>query len=201
MLTIGLCGSSGSGKGYVCEKFKERGVICIDTDKLYATKIVAKGSPCLSELCMFFGKDILTPEGTLDRSRLSQKVFEGKNASQHLKALNTITHKYIRADVEKTLEQNKASGVRATPIDAPVLFESGFDNMCDVTICVTAPMELKLDRIVKRDKIPRAKAEARVQSQLTDDMLRELCTYEIINDNKCDLDGQLLSLFKELKLD
>ncbi len=200
MLTIGLCGTSGSGKGYVCEKFQEYGVEYIDTDKVYATKIVAPGSDCLKELCMFFGKDILKPDGSLDKAYLSEKVFEGQNASQHLKVLNTITHKYIKSDVKNTLEQNRKNGVKATLVDAPVLFESGFDSMCDVTICVTAPDELKIDRIVKRDKIPRAKAIARIQSQLTNEKLRELCTYEIVNDEGCDIDGQIMSILKKLNL-
>lgn len=201
MLTIGLCGSSGSGKGYVSEKMKEYGVFCIDTDKLYATKIAVKGSPCLNELCMFFGKEILNPDGTLDRARLAKKVFEGTNASQHLKALNAIAHKYIRKDVEQTIAQNRESGVLATLIDAPVLFESGFDALCDVTVCVTAPSDLKLSRIIKRDGIPSSKAQARLQSQLSDDRLRELCTYEIINDGKKDLDAQIEKIVKELKID
>ena len=201
MLTIGLCGSSGSGKGYVSEKMKKYGVFCIDTDKLYATKIVAKGSPCLNELCMFFGKSILNPDGTLNRPYLSAKVFEGENASQHLKVLNTVTHKHIRKDVEATIAQNRENGLKATLIDAPVLFESGFDNLCDVTICVTAPTNLKLERIVKRDKIERSKAQARLQSQFPDDRLRELCTYEIINDGKTDLDEQIDKIVKELEID
>ena len=201
MIVIGLCGASGSGKGYICEKFKTYGVEYIDTDKVYATKIVSAGSPCLDELKMFFGRDIITEKGTLDKARLSKKVFEGPNASQHLKVLNTITHKYIKEDVEATIGDARKRGTKAIIVDAPVLFESGFDSMCDVTICVTAPLDLRLDRIVKRDKIARSKAEARVRSQLVDEKLRELCTYEIINDDKCDLDAQIEKIVKELKLD
>ncbi|MBO5374650.1 MAG: dephospho-CoA kinase [Clostridia bacterium] len=201
MIIIGICGSSGSGKGYTCEKFKEHGVVHIDTDKVYTTKIVVAGSPCLNELCMFFGKGILNSDGSLNKTALASKVFEGENASQHLKVLNTITHKYIRSDVEKTIEECKKNGVSAILVDAPVLFESGFDSMCDVTICVTAPYEMKIQRVMKRDKIPRAKAIARIQSQLADERLRELCTYEIVNDDKGDLDAKIASIIRELKID
>lgn len=199
MIVIGLCGTSGSGKGYICNKFKKHGIEYIDTDKVYATKIVAVGSACLNELRMFFGKDILNDDGSLNKQRLSTKVFEGANASQHLKVLNTITHKYIKTDVENTLEQNRQNGVWATLVDAPVLFESGFDSMCDVTLCITAPQELKIERIIKRDKISRTKALARIQSQLTDERLRELCTYEIINDDKTELDEQISKIVEELR--
>lgn len=201
MLTIGLCGPSGSGKGYVCKKFKEYGVEYIDTDKVYVTRVVVPGSKCLEELSMFFGKDIIAPDGSLDKARLSTKVFEGENASQRLKVLNTITHKYIKTDVQKTLEQNRENGVKATLIDAPVLFESGFDEMCDFTICVTAPEKLRIERIIKRDGISRAKALARIQSQLTNERLRELCNFEIVNDDGSDLDGQILSVINKLGLE
>lgn len=200
MIKIGLCGASGSGKGYVCKELKKHGVEWIDTDKVYATKIVAIGSDCLRELCMFFGKDILNDDGTLNKRALSSKVFEGENASQHLKVLNNITHRYIRSDVEKTLEQYEKSGVKAVIIDAPVLFESGFDNMCDVTVCVTAPDEIKLERIISRDKISRQRAMARLQSQLTDERLRELCDYEIVNDGKEAIDAQITDLIKKLNI-
>ena len=200
MLIIGLCGTSGSGKGYVCQRFKDYGVEYIDTDKVYSTRIVVAGSKCLLELCDFFGKEILKPDGSLDRAVLSSRVFEGENAQKNLKALNEITHKYIKIDVQKTLEENKQRGVSATLIDAPVLFESGFDSMCDITICVTASTKTKLERIMKRDGISYERAIARIQSQLTNERLRELCTYEIENDDGCDLDGQILSILKKLSL-
>ena len=200
MVKIGLCGSSGSGKGYVCEEFKRHGFVCIDTDRVYATKIVASGSDCLNELCMFFGKDILNSDGTLNKKVLSTKVFEGENASQHLKVLNNITHRYIRCDVERTVEECVASGVKAVVIDAPVLFESGFDNMCDITVCVTAPYDLKMKRIMERDGIPYHKAQARLQSQLTDDKLRELCDYEIVNDGTSAIDVQIADFIKKFNV-
>ena len=200
MLVIGLCGSSGSGKGYVCDTFKKHGVEFIDTDKVYSTKIVKAGSDCLGELCMFFGKGILNEDGSLNKRALSTKVFEGANASEHLKVLNRITHRYIRADVEKTVAEYRSKGVKAVIIDAPVLFESGFDDMCDATVCVTAPYEIKLERITERDGIPHQKAQARLKSQLPDERLIELCDYEIVNDGEQDVEAQILSIIQKLNL-
>ncbi len=200
MIVIGLCGSSGSGKGYVCGVFKEYGVEYIDTDKVYL-EIAVSGSPCVKELCRFFGDEILNGDGSLNRRELSKRVFEGDNAAQHLKMLNRITHKYIRQKVVSTLEQFRESGVKAAIIDAPVLFESGFNDLCDVTVCVTAPREIKLDRILKRDKITRHKAEARIDSQLADSRLRELCNYEIVNDGTKDLDGEIMKVIRGIGLE
>ena len=110
MITIGLCGTSGSGKGYVCEKFKEHNIEYIDTDKVYS-KIAVPESECLKEICMFFGDDVLNDDGTLNKRRLSSRVFEGENAAQRLKLLNRITHKYIRDKVEATLEKYSKKGI------------------------------------------------------------------------------------------
>ena len=152
------------------------------------------------ELCRFFGDEILNADGSLNRRELSKRVFEGDNAAQHLKMLNRISHKYIRQNVVATLEKLREAGVKATLIDAPVLFESGFNDLCNVTVCVTAPKEIKLERILKRDKITRRKAEARIDSQLADSRLRELCDYEIVNDGTTDLDNEIMKVICDIGL-
>lgn len=197
MIKIGLCGSSGSGKGYVCKKFKAYGVEYIDTDKVYRD-IAVGGSECVNELCAFFGDEIVSPDGSLDRRELSKRVFEGEGSKERLKVLNEITHKYIRYETVRILEENESKGVIATIIDAPVLFESGFDKMCDVTVCVTAPTELKINRILKRDNIPIEKAKARLQSQLSDGSLRERCDYEIVNDDSGSLEDEIIKVVRDL---
>lgn len=197
MIKIGLCGSSGSGKGYVCKKFKAYGVEYIDTDKVYRD-IAVGGSECVNELCAFFGDEIVSPDGSLDRRELSKRVFEGKGSKERLKVLNEITHKYIRYETVRILKENENKGVIATIIDAPVLFESGFDDMCDVTVCVTAPTELKIKRILKRDNIPLEKAKARLQSQLSDGSLRERCDYEIVNDDSGSLEDEIIKVVRDL---
>ena len=198
MIKIGLCGSSGSGKGYVCKKLRSYGAEHIDTDKVYR-ELVYAGSPCLKELCQCFGEDILNDDGTLDRRSLSSKVFEGEGAKERLKQLNDISHRYIRTETKRLISEFSTSGAWAVLIDAPVLFESGFDDMCDCTVCVTAPTDLKIKRITERDGIAVSKAEARLLSQLTDDELRDRCDYEIVNDDSGDLIIRLEELVDKLK--
>ena len=199
MIIIGLCGSSGSGKGYVCKKLNELySFEHIDTDKVYRD-IVVSGSPCLDELCSHFGSDILSIDGSLNRRVLSAKVFEGEGADKRLQLLNSVTHKYIRAETERIIAENRSNGAWATLIDAPVLFESEFDKLCDCTVCVTAPTELKLKRIIKRDGITPEKAEARLRSQLSDEKLRALCDFEIVNNDSGDLEARIDGFICELK--
>lgn len=196
MLIIGLCGGSGSGKGYVCELFAKKGIAYIDTDRLYREVTVKKGKPCLNELCEAFGYGILNQEGELDRRVLADIVFL-KNGTR---TLNQITHKHIRVDTLLLIEEYKKQQKKAVLIDAPVLFESGFDKMCDYTICVIAPYDLRLKRILERDNITEEKAKKRMDSQLTNEELIELCDFQIENDENSNLEEQIDQILNKLNL-
>lgn len=196
MVIIGLCGNSGSGKGYVCSRFATFGVAFIDTDKVYR-ELVLKNSSCVGELTKRFGDGILL-NGEVNKKALAALVFTGSEAKENLSSLNKITHKYIKIETDKLVREYELLGYKAVVIDAPVLFESGFDSMCHVTICVTATLEEKLDRILRRDGIDRQSAMARLATQLSEDELRVRCTYEINNSDGSDVDGQILGILKDL---
>lgn len=199
MIIIGLCGSSGAGKGYVCEKFSHHGVAFIDTDRVYREEVLTD-QRCIGELTDYFGNGILVG-GSVSKKRLAELVFEGDNSQERLARLNQITHKYIKIKTEELIRLYEGQGYSATLVDAPVLFESGFDKMCHVTICVTAPYEQKLQRIMDRDKISREKAQARLCTQLGDEKLRQACTYEIDNTDGKDIECQINSILKELSIE
>lgn len=189
---IGICGHSGSGKGYVCGKFLGYGIPSIDTDRVYSELIQPEDgvpSPCVSELVSAFGNSIVNSDYTLNRRALSAIVF-GKG-NENLELLNKTTHKYILAETIKRVESYKADGARAVIIDAPVLFESGFNKLCDITVAVTAPLELSVNRIIERDSVTEDEARRRLSHQKDNDELRELCDFEIVNDNFADLKSQI----------
>ena len=85
-------------------------------------------------------------------------------------------------------------------IDAPVLFESGFDRMCNYTICVIASYETRLERILKRDGITEEKAKKRMDSQLSNEELIALCDFQIENEQNSDLDTQITTILNKLNL-
>lgn len=198
MVIIGLCGSSGSGKGYVCERFFHHGVGFIDTDLVYRERVLVNRD-CVDELVNSFGNGILE-NGCVNKKRLATMVFEGEDASARLQMLNQITHKYIKIETEALISFHREKGFPAVLVDAPVLFESGFDKMCHVTLCVTAPYEEKIARIVKRDGTTKEKAQARLQAQISDAELRKMCTFEIDNKNGSDLEAQIVSILEKLKI-
>ena len=198
MKVIGICGSSGSGKGYVCKLLEKYGLFHIDTDKLYREKTARAGSKCLEELVESIGNIILDENGELNKKELSKIVFEGEGCSQRLFLLNKITHKYILIDTQELIEEQRKKGARGVLIDAPVLFESGFNRICDVTLCVVAPSVEKVQRIIKRDGITMEKAISRLNAQISDEKLIHLCDMYIYNSNEADLKVQIDKIIDKL---
>ena len=91
-----------------------------------------------SELISAFGPKV-APNGKIDRKKLAAAVFGQKNTPALLHTLNTITHKYVMAEMRELVQKIKQSGARAVLIDAPQLFEAHLDAECDLTVCVLAP--------------------------------------------------------------
>lgn len=179
MKIIGLTGASGAGKGTVAKIMSEKyGALHIDTD-LTAREVVRKGKPCLEELKNAFGSEIIRKSGRLDRKKLAGIAFSDK---ENHKKLNKITHCYINAEVGKIIEKAKKSGkTEYLVIDAPLLFESGEDKLCDVTLAVLADKETRKKRIIKRDKLSEKSAENRINAGKEDGYYRKKCDYVLEN--------------------
>jgi len=182
---IGLCGRSGAGKGLVSELFSELGIPSVDTDAIYRemtapTKDFKSLSPCMKELVSAFSEEILNGDLSLDRRCLAEMVFS-ESGGKKLALLNSITHKHILARTDEIVEKYGRQGVLAVVVDAPVLFESGYDKKCDLTVAVTAPDELLLERIVSRDGVTLEMARRRLASQKTNGELAALADTVIEN--------------------
>ena len=183
-ILVGLCGRSGSGKGYVSELFAEIGIPSVDTDAVYRemTSPSETLSPCMKELAERFGNEVISPDGSLNRSVMRGLVFSGD--ADALADLNKITHKHI---LEKTMQiaaELAENGAEIVLIDAPLLFESGFDSFCVCSICVTAPEEKVLKRIMRRDGISEEDAKKRLAVQKPVSELRARADFEIANDSE-----------------
>ncbi len=177
MKIIGIVGGSGAGKSVLCEALEKRGIPTLDTDKT-AREVVQKGKPCLDELVKEFGTRILTPDGELARKALASLAFSDEE--RHTR-LNEITHHYICIEIKKWLSQREKEGFFAACIDAPMLFESGLDSVCDIKVAVVADREARIKRITERDGISRADAENRINAQKSDAELISLCDITVEN--------------------
>ena len=198
MKVIGLCGGSGSGKGTVCAMLCEHGIPTVDTDAVYRG-LTASYTDCLRELASEFGERIISPDGSLDRSVLRELVFSGDGAAERLARLNEISHRHILARTRQMLGEYERAGFLAATVDAPVLYESGFDRECDIVIAVLADREVRIERIIHRDGISREAAERRIDSQLSDEELRRRADYVIVNDgNESVLRERIMSVAEEI---
>lgn len=198
MKIIGLCGRSGSGKGYVCERLRAMGIPCIDADAVYRrmTAPSTVRGPLVNELVRAFGEKVAADDNSLDRKALGEIVFSDPEA---LKRLDRIAHAYILKEIRNILNGYEKDGFEIAAVDAPVLFESGFDSECDVTVCVSASEEKRVQRIMRRDGISEETARKRLASQRGDAELRSLCDAVIVNDGDDKaLDGSLFALVSSL---
>ena len=183
---IGLTGPTGSGKSTVSSFFEKRGFVIINADEL-ARKALLPDSVCLKQLCCVFGDDILNTDKTLNRPKLAERAFSSKEKTQ---LLNDITHPWVFLQVLKICRENIDSGRNLILFDAPVLFESNSDILCDKIVSVIAPKEVRLDRLIKRDGLSSEQIEKRMSAQNDDDFYISGSDYVI--------DGSLT--LKEIKL-
>ena len=182
MLIIGLTGPSGAGKSTVSEIFASYGIPVMNADQIYH-RLLIPPSPCLSELTDRFGRQILTPEGTLNRAALASVVFEDP---AELEALNTIAHRHVLKETARLIRQYRENGAPAAVFDAPQLFESGADRQCNVIVSVLASPEIRLHRILLRDDITPEAAQRRMAAQKPDSFFRAHSDYVIENDSNPD---------------
>ena len=179
MKIIGLTGGSGAGKGEVCKAFLGFGIDSVDTDKI-SRDVTRKGGECLGELVMGFSGGILDKYGNLNRKKLAEIAFSSR---ENLDKLNFITHRHILNDCKRIILDMKNADRKAVIIDAPLLFESGFDKSCDVIISVISDSQKRIERIVKRDGITETQAETRIKNQKTDEFFIANSDYIIYNNS------------------
>lgn len=184
MKVIGLTGPTGAGKSTVLDALSALDCAVIDCDALYH-RLLETSPALLEELTECFGKSILDHQGKLDRKALGQVVFDDPHA---LSRLNAIAHRHVLAACRPLLDQARAQGRRGVVIEAIALLESGLGDLCDVTVAVTAPREVRLKRIISRDSLLEDYARKRVEAQKPNEYYVNHCDLTIQNDGSKSID-------------
>lgn len=187
---IGITGPSGAGKSTVCDLLRQKGAVIIDADA-EARRVTEPGSPALDKLAEAFGADILRPDGSLDRQLLASRAFADKEKTA---LLVSITHPAIVARCREKAEAAKAAG-RTAVIDAPLLFSSGLDKICDVTARVYAPEDVRMERIRQRDGISDEEIAKRFAAQTEETALSQAADVTIRNYPPYELEEEIKQLF------
>lgn len=195
-MIIGITGKTGSGKSTVSAMLRDMGCFVCDADKI-ARIVLEKGSPLLQKIAEVFGEDTVNKYGELDRAKLAERAFATKEATEKL---NALTHPAILKMSFDELENAEKAGYKLCFYDAAALFESGADEKCDFTVCVQAPSEIRLERIMARDSITRGKALERMNAQKPDSYYSEKADFIIDNSPGKDLAEQVAQLVRQLGL-
>lgn len=162
MRVIGLTGGIATGKSTFSALLRARGAPVVDADAL-ARAVVEPGTPTLAQIVRAFGPELLQPDGTLDRKRLGDRVFADAAARRRLEA---ITHPAIRGAMVAETLRLAAEGHALVFYDAPLLYEVGLDSILDAVVVVWAPPDVQRRRLVERDGLSPAEADARLAAQL-----------------------------------
>ena len=175
MKIVGLTGGIGSGKSSVMSVFSSFGVPCYDSDRR-AKKLMQQDPELISQIKALFGYDIFKGK-KLNRSKLAEIVFNDKSK---LESLNSIVHPKVKEDFQLFFNQQKANYVIK---EIAILFETGGEMDCDATILVTAPNELRTERVIKRGETNLENIRLRMLHQWTDEKKIPKADYVINNIN------------------
>lgn len=191
MRVIGLTGNSGCGKGVVAEIMSKYGALILDCDKIAHDNMEPLGI-AYREITEAFGDSILNKDYTINRKILGSIVFKDK---EMLTLLNSITHKYVIEVINNAIMLNRDKNLIV--IDAPLLIEAGLKRYCDSVWMVYAPFEVRIERVMKRDKIGRKDALLRFENQMSVDELKKYS--DVIIENNCSLEKLEKTVLEKMK--
>lgn len=204
LTVVGIAGGIGSGKSTVTSYLELNNYYVYDAD-VEAREAVKPGEPALLELIDFFGEEIINDDGSLNRRKLAQIAFSSQELTENL---NRILHKYISERIDKKLARHasylarsrgKKRGLRIAFVSAPLFFEAGLDVMCDETWAVIADKEVRIQRTMNRDNLPRSEVEDRINRQMSDEERINLADYVLVNNgNKNELIKQVDELLHRI---
>ncbi len=169
---LGLTGQSGAGKSSLHSVAEEYGFLCIDCDKV--AHAVLQQQETVGALAAAFGSGILE-NGILSRARLAAAAFQSREKTE---LLNSITLPRIVREINEIIEKSENTKIL---LDAPTLYESGADKMCNSVVAVLCEREERRKRIIERDNLSEAAAELRLSAEKSDEYYTEKADKIIYN--------------------
>lgn len=190
MTRIGITGGIGSGKTYVCQLLKQRGIPVYNCDE-EAKRLMTESPVIRRKLCGILG-DKAYLDNALNKTLIAQYIFTDNN---HAARINAIVHPVVRQDFLRW------AALQNSPIvaqECALLFESGFQDTVDATIEVFAPLSLRLQRATQRDHATTEQILARMAQQMNEEEKQQRADYCILNDGTIDLEEQIDHILNRL---
>jgi len=191
MKIIGLTGGIGSGKTTAAEVFKKLGVPVYNSDE-EAKKLMNTDTTIINKFKMIFGYDIYDSNNLLNKKKLAGLIFNNKDK---LNTVNSIVHPAVKNHFKNWLTKQKSPYVIK---ETAILFESGIDKDVDKIITVTAPIQLRINRVKQRDSINEEEVMKRINNQFDDAYKIKKSDFVIKNDNKELIIRQIVSIHKKI---
>ncbi len=190
MKKVGITGNIGSGKSYVCKIFENLGIPVFysddETKKLYLI-------PSVKELIVNrFGQEVYFDDGTLNRKLLSYHLFKNEEA---MRFIESVLYPALNQHFDQCCEQQKSPYVL---YESAILFEKNYEKFFDKIIFVSAPEDIRLQRVMLRDDCTEENVRSRMRLQLSEDLKISKADYVIYNDGTKAVEPQVLDINKQL---
>ncbi len=192
MIKVGITGGIGSGKTTVCKIFELLGIPVYYADER-AKELIATDKSIIKQVKQLFGDDVYDAAGKLDKKRVASVIF---NFPEILNQYNQIVHPAVFRDVEKWMQRHSDRDYVIK--EAALLFETGSNKQLDNIICVTAPLELRIQRVIDRDQTTAEAVKERIANQWSEEEKINASDFIIYNDGSTPLIRQVLQIHEKL---
>lgn len=191
-LCLGITGGIGSGKSYVCHTLEQLGIPIFYTDD--EAKLEMKDNAYIhQQLWQLIGPEAVSPDGRPVKAILSEYICQG---SDHADRINAIVHPQVKLRTQRWIEAHANNPIVA--IECALLFESGFEDLCDKTVTIAAPLEVRINRVCQRDGISPHQAQQWINLQMPQEEKIRRSDFTIYNDGLRDVTEQINTILPRL---
>lgn len=191
-LKLAITGGIGSGKSYVTALLKKRHIPIYNSDA-EAKRLMMVSSTIREGLCSLVSSDVYCPDGTLNRTLLAEWMFA---SAERIERVNALVHPVVKEDFLRWSSQQDAPIV---VMECAILFESGFDALVDKVLLVTAPEQVRIERVMKRDNVSAEQVLARIAAQMSDKERSQKADYILNNDGDGNIEIALSTILNTIE--
>ena len=196
MIKLGITRGIGSGKSFVSRCLKEGfSVQVYDTDR-EAKRLMLEHEGIRADLIALLGEEVYTAAG-LNKPLLAAYIFSSPENAQKV---NAIVHPRVKEDFRNWAFRQEQAGCQLVGVESAILFESGFDREVDKTLTVSAPLELRITRVMERDRVGREQVLERITAQISDEERNRLSDFSVENAETSDIHAQLVRILSVLNV-